>query len=122
MSDRAVLIMNLFDPGSDRELLSATAATLGEVFPALAVYSRGNANHTILATTESLSLEDIQRRLRASNAPSAATRRAERIANGLRRLTPAHDAPVFTDDLAPIEPITRKMVGEYEARRDQMEK
>jgi spermidine synthase len=121
MSDRAVLIMNLFDPGSDRELLSATAATLGEVFPSLAVYSRGNVNHTILATTESLSLDDIRQRLRAPNAPRATARLAQRVANGLRRLTPARDAPVFTDDLAPIEPITRKMVGEYEARRDQVE-
>ncbi len=103
MNDDAVLMMNLFDATRNRALLSATAATLRRVFPSVMAESRGD-NSIVFAFTRERSPEGIRRQLAERPLPGAL--RDVRISD----ITPPARTPVFTDDLAPVEEMTGRML------------
>lgn len=103
MADDGLLMMNLFDVSDSGELLLATAATLRTVFPTVMVRSRARGSHMLFAFTRPRSVEAVRRRLEGAPVADAAI--------GVTALTPPASTRAFTDDLAPVEEMTRRMLG-----------
>jgi hypothetical protein len=99
MADDGLLMMNLFDISENQELLLATAATLRTVFPTVMVSSRSRGSHMLFAFTRVRSLESVRRQLEG------------RPVAGLAELLPPASTRAFTDDLAPVEEMTRRMLA-----------
>ncbi len=105
-----VVMLNVFDVHPELPLLHGTAATLQTAFDGpLLVLHRPSGNHTVLAFAEPRDLADVQRALAGAGAQPQVQERADKAARALRALHPPADARVFTDDLAPIETLTRQM-------------
>jgi predicted membrane-bound spermidine synthase len=105
MNDDALLMMNLVDVGADSELLLAAGATLKRVFPTVLVLSDLRGNHMLFAFTRPHSTDAVRPKLAAipgSVAESAAGRLAE--------IDIPAGTPTFTDDWAPVEAMTRRML------------
>jgi spermidine synthase len=105
MMENGLLMVNLFDVSADRELLTATVATIERAFPSVMVVSGIRGNHMIFAFTRPTSLASVRARLgegRSALARSAATAMVEISAPVSTR--------AFTDDLAPVEQITKRML------------
>jgi spermidine synthase len=103
MMENGLLMVNLFDVSADRELLTATVATIERAFPSVMVVSGIRGNHMIFAFTRPTSLASVRARLgegRSALARSAATAMVEISAPVSTR--------AFTDDLAPVEQITKR--------------
>jgi predicted membrane-bound spermidine synthase len=104
MSDDALLMMNVYDRSADGALRQRLAATLRRVFPSVRVGQTGAGNFMLFAFTRA-----------ASGAPLAFPSPRSNAGIGglaLRDVPVADGAPVFTDDLAPIEEMTRRMLAE----------
>ncbi|HLJ74425.1 MAG TPA: fused MFS/spermidine synthase, partial [Thermoanaerobaculia bacterium] len=80
MNRDALLMMNVFDESGDAKLLNALAATLRREFPTVMMKRSGGVNYMLYAFTQ---------------------RRA------VNEFVPPADSPVFTDDRAPVEELTR---------------
>ncbi|HEV2687994.1 MAG TPA: fused MFS/spermidine synthase [Bryobacteraceae bacterium] len=105
MTDDALLMTNLFDIGADRQLLFAAAATLRRVFPSVMVRSDIHGNHILFAFVRPRSVESVR-----STLEQARTGLAGSTAALIADLAPPVDTRVFTDDLAPVEEMTRSML------------
>jgi|SRR6516225_4572156 spermidine synthase len=99
MADDGLLMMNLFDLSESQELLLATAATLRTVFPSVMVKSSFRGNHMLFAFTRSRSVESVRGRLELGTTI------------GITELKPPVSTRTFTDDLAPVEEMTRRMLA-----------
>src|SRR5215472_3460578 len=113
MTDGGVLMMNLFDVGRSREILQATVATMSQVFPTVAVITAGRGNFMVMAFTEAEGIEVIRSRmLHAADGParSIASTAALSIREGDNSQA---GATILTDDHAPIEEMTRRMLREH---------
>lgn len=102
MANHSLLMMNLFDVSEAQDLLLATVATLRTVFPAVIVKSGFRGSHMLFAFTRTRSLESVRRQLQGAPIPGATI--------GMRELIPPAATRIFTDDLAPIEQMTRRML------------
>jgi len=105
-----LLMMNVYDTSSSRELLLATAATLKLVFPSVYVISRDDGNHVVLAFPRETSLAQIRQRLSQVDGDPALHAIATNAAGAVRELIPPAGTTIFTDDHAPVEEITRRML------------
>jgi len=105
-----LLMMNVYDTSHSRELLLATASTLRLVFPSVFVISRSDGNHVVLAFPTETSLSDIRQRLSRVDGDIALRAIAAQAADNVRELIPPAGTTVFTDDRAPVEEITRRML------------
>jgi spermidine synthase len=106
MGDDALLMMNVYDRSADSAVLSRLAATLRRVFPSVMVSQTGAGNFMLFAFTRIPSAERL-----AFHSPVLRSNGTVRNLV-LREVTVADGAPVFTDDLAPIEEMTRRMLAE----------
>jgi predicted membrane-bound spermidine synthase len=104
MSDDALLMMNVFDSGGDHALLDRLAATLRRAFPSVLVGQTDAGNSMLFAFTRVPSPE------RLRNRPAVLKANAGVRDLALREAAPT-EAPVFTDDLAPVEELTRRMLA-----------
>ena len=116
LSGDGVLMMNVFDASKNFELLFATAATLGRVFPSLAVLSREHGNHIVFAFPRERSAASIRAQLERVEGPEPIRQLARNAASAVVDLVPPAGTPVFTDDHAPVEEMTRRMLAEYRGR------
>jgi spermidine synthase len=105
MSDDALLMMNVFDRGPDTALLRSLAATLRRVFPSVMVGHTDAGNFMLFAFTRVPSAERLRHRP-AVLAANTGVRDME-----IREMARPDTAAVFTDDLAPIEDMTRRMLA-----------
>jgi predicted membrane-bound spermidine synthase len=118
LSSNGVVAINVGRGGNDRSLVNALAATLSKVFTKVFVVDLPNSHNSILFATnnQAASWEDL-----ANNQYSMvyAPEDKEHLlfsAIGLAlagKSTADLDATIFTDDLAPIEFITNRMVLEF---------
>jgi spermidine synthase len=112
LADTGVLVINVFDAGQDQEILHSTAATLKVVFPSLMVLQHGRGTYLIFAFATERDLNWVRLRL----AGGAATEPLNTLARNASRAITALQAPphtlVFTDDFAPIEAMTRRMLAQ----------
>jgi len=105
-----LLMMNVYDTSRSHELLLATASTLRLVFPSVFVISRSDGNHVVLAFPGQVSLSDIRQRLSRADGDAALRAIAAHAADDVRELIPPAGTTIFTDDRAPVEEITRRML------------
>jgi hypothetical protein len=103
-----LMMVNVFDLASGHPLLESVAATLGRAFPTVFVRSRRGMNHVLLAFGEPKSLAEIQAALAA--APAQVAEIATDVSREIRPYSPGPGALVLTDDKAPIEALTRRMM------------
>ena len=104
MSDQAVLMMNVFDPGRETTLLLSLAATLRRVFPSVKVGRTAPGNYMLFAFTQDRPDDSPGQQPRVLQSQMGV--RDMRI----REIVPPARAIVFTDDVSPVEQITRRML------------
>jgi spermidine synthase len=107
MSDDALLMMNVFDSSADSALLLRLAATLRPVFPSVQVGQTDAGNFMLFAFTRVPSAERL-----AFRSPALASNGGVRNM-AIREVVLAPEAEVFTDDRAPIEELTRRMLASH---------
>lgn len=113
MSQDSLLMTNVFDAGKNRELLFSTVATLKRVFPTVLVYSDVPMSYMLFAFPERRSLVSVRAELERAQGDPGIVHMAQAAASGIAELEPPSDALAFTDNLAPIEPMTRRMLAQY---------
>jgi spermidine synthase len=110
LSPNGIMMMNIFAPGS-QEILEPILNTIASVYPS--VYKIPyHGNFIVLATRSETSLEKIKERLKEAEIAASAELRTA-INYGLdymEKYLPNKKAPIFTDDWAPTEIITYKML------------
>ena len=104
MNDNALLMMNVFDAGTEPKLLFALAATLRRVFPSVMVGQTSPGNSMLFAFTRVRSEEWV--RARVISARFGRLRDLQ-----IRNVAAPAATPVFTDNLAPVEQMTRRMLS-----------
>jgi spermidine synthase len=109
MGDDALLMMNVFDRGRDTALLTRVAATLRRVFPSVMVGRTDAGNFMLFAFTRPPSAERL-----ALRSPALGSNAGLRDLV-LREAAVPEGAAVFTDDLAPVEEMTRRMLSEADS-------
>ncbi|MHC4695736.1 MAG: fused MFS/spermidine synthase, partial [Planctomycetota bacterium] len=116
MTENGLLMVNVVDAGDRLELLASTTATLKRVFPSVAVFSRKTGNHMLFAFARERSLESIRTSLAAVVGEDHVSRHARLVAPAVVDFVPPPDTPIFTDDRAPIEAMTRRMLASIAVR------
>jgi MFS family permease len=112
LTDNGMLIVNVYDPGKNQKLLSPMGATLSRVFPSLEVLSRDDGNHIIFAFARQHALSDTVARLNGYDGVPWVRDLARKSAPQIADFQPTPGAVAFTDDLAPVEEITHRMLRE----------
>jgi hypothetical protein len=103
MSGDSLLMMNVFDAGQEPRILEAIAATLRRVFPSVMVARTDPANYMLFA----FSLPRREQSLR-----SIVSRQTGRLRSlSIRDIATRPGTLFFTDDRAPIEAMTRRMLS-----------
>src|SRR5262249_10111693 len=114
MADGGVLMMNLFDAGRSKEILQAAVATMSQVFPTVAVITAGRGNFMVIAFTEAEGIETIRSRMLQAAAGGPARSIASAAALSIREGDNSQaGGTILTDDHAPIEDMTRRMLREH---------
>jgi spermidine synthase len=115
MTDDGVLMVNVYDESPNHELLEAMGATMKQVFPTLEKLSRTDGNHIVFAFAKKRELAETVARLRQgadSPGPAWVQEVEKRAAGEMVEFEPPANAVIFTDDRAPIEEMTRRMLVE----------
>lgn len=110
MCDDAVLMMNVFDAGQERALLSRIAVTMRRVFPSVMVGHTDAGNFMLFAFTGIPSAERLRSR------PEALRSHAGVREMVIREVVPPYGTEIFTDDRAPVEEMTRRIA--FRGERD----
>jgi predicted membrane-bound spermidine synthase len=108
LAEDGLLMMNVYDRGKKRELLSATVATLQRVFATVAVLSRDDGNHILFASPQKRTVDSLRAALAGAGSDEKVGELARRAASRIAEIRSPEGAPVFTDDHAPIEELIRK--------------
>ena len=111
LSPDGLLMMNIYDRAPDRELLYSAGATLQRVFPTVLVYSRLRDSYMLFAFPERRSLASVRAELARAQGDPEILQMAQAAASGINELETPPGTTVFTDDHAPIEPMTRRMLA-----------
>jgi spermidine synthase len=106
-----LLMMNVFDTGSRQELVASIGATLRRAFPSVVAIPGSGGNTMLIAFAQSHSIDSL--RLGGSGGPLAGglPENMRHALSSVIDLRPAEGTPVFTDDRAPIEEMTRRMLA-----------
>jgi predicted membrane-bound spermidine synthase len=110
IAEDGLLMMNVYDTSKSHELLMATGATLKRVFLSVEVISRVDGNHMVLAFVREKTLAQVRERLGHLGGDQAFQELAKGAAASIVDLIPPQGTPVFTDDHAPVEEMTRRML------------
>jgi hypothetical protein len=79
------------------------------------VLSVGSGNHLVFGFGERGD-DSVRSHLRNAEGSEAVRRRAREAASEMSALAPPVRTPVFTDDHAPVEEITRRRLAKYRSR------
>jgi spermidine synthase len=115
MAAGGVLLVNVYDASSKQELLEAMGATLREVFPSVEKLSMAGGNHILFAFAEKRDLAETVERLKDGAAPGWVRELAVKAAGEMVEFEPRDGAVIFTDDRAPVEEMTRRMLVEEQS-------
>jgi spermidine synthase len=113
MSPESLLMMNLFDISPGRELLVRTIVTLKRVFPTVMALSVGHGNRMLLAFSKDTSEDAIRERLQNVRETEAIEGLAEHASTHIVDYNIPPETTAFTDDFAPVEEITRRMLNSH---------
>jgi len=106
-----VLMVNVYDVSATHELLDAMGATIREVFPSVEMLSTPGGNHILFAFAEKRELAETSGRLKQGAGPAWVRELAQKAAGEMVEFEPRAEAVIFTDDKAPIEEMTRRMLA-----------
>jgi spermidine synthase len=106
-----IVALNVATVPGDHRLAEAVAGTLATVFPRVVTWQALRLNQLVVGLTRPLPLPELRRRLRLGPARLAPLRRL--FAAQARPAAPA--ARPWTDDRAPVEWVTDRMIVEYAA-------
>jgi spermidine synthase len=113
-----LLMMNVFDTGSRQELVASIGATLRRAFPSVVAVPGSNGNTMLIAFAQNHSVDSLRPGV-AGGLPAAGLPDVIRTALASAiELRPTGGTPVFTDDCAPIEEMTRRMLAGESQRTD----
>jgi spermidine synthase len=112
MADGGVSIVNVYDTSPRQELLEAMGATMRQVFPSVERLSTPGGNHLLFAFAQKRPLAETVARLKQGGGPAWVQELAQKAAGEIVEFEPRAGAVIFTDDLAPIEQMTRRMLVE----------
>jgi len=110
VAEDGLLMMNVYDTSKSHELLMATGATLKRVFPSVEVISRTDGNHIVFAFTRAKSVAQVRERLEHLAGDQPLRELAREAAAAIIDLVPPEGTPFFTDDHAPVEEMSRRML------------
>jgi len=110
VNDDGIVMLNLFDKSKDHELLQCTIATLRQVFPSVMMVKREDGNNIVLAFPRERSAASVRAKFQAVDGPEPLRRIAQYAAQNVVDVAPPPGTPVFTDDWAPVEEMTRRML------------
>ena len=112
MLPRGLLMMNVYDAGRDREILNSSGATLERVFPTVLVTSRVPKSYMLFAFCQKRPADSVKAKLMSYQGDSGIAKLAHDAAASMAPLDPPPGTVIFTDDRAPIDPMTRRMMAE----------
>ncbi|MGH9406314.1 MAG: spermidine synthase [Terriglobia bacterium] len=112
MTPDGLLMMNVYDAGRKRQILESSGATLERVFPTVLVTSRVPKNYMLFAFAKRTTAASVRAELRSYEGDPGIARIAGEAASHMAPLEPPTGTVVFTDDHAPIDPMTRRMMAE----------
>jgi spermidine synthase len=112
MAEGGALIVNVYDTSAKQELLEAMGATMRRVFPAVERLSTPGGNHLLFAFAEKRELAETVGRLKKAGGPAWVQELGQKAAGEIREFDPNTGAVIFTDDRAPVEEMTRRMLVE----------
>ncbi len=119
LQDDGVMVMNVYDGSASHVLLSTIAATIRTSFESIHVIHAGRRNHILFAFPRRTSLDEVVARLSrdllGEGVPADAAAFANKPRLDFEELVIPDDATVLTDDLAPVEEITSRMIDEMRA-------
>jgi spermidine synthase len=107
-----IVALNVASVPEDTRLVRAIGTTLAAEFPQVVEWPALRFNTIVLGMTEPLSPGELERRL--ANGPAALAPLRELLARDARPLEPSGRA--WTDDRAPVEWVTDRMIVSYAAR------
>lgn len=110
MTPQGVLMVNVYDLRKEGELLDAIGATLRRVFPSVEVLSGDTGNYILFAFAEKRPLSATVSALQSSAGPQWVQELAQKAAGSMAEFEPRQSATIFTDDKAPVEQMTRRML------------
>lgn len=120
LTEEGVVAINVGRTDTNFALVDALTATLEQVFPAVyAIDEPGPpatlANTLLIAARTPVELSRVQATLRAlpQALPDDFRAFAQRAADETRAVVPPPDAPVFTDDKAPVEQVVHGIILDY---------
>jgi hypothetical protein len=112
MPPEGLMMMNVYDVARDRELLMSIVATLHRVFPTVLVYASVPKSYMLFAFAEQRPLSGVRAALEHAQGDPGVVRLAQAAALGIGEIEPPPGTQPFTDDRAPIEPLTRRMLAQ----------
>jgi spermidine synthase len=110
MADDGLLMLNVLDKGEKRELLGEMGATLRRVFPSVQELATEKGNYILFAFAKKRELAETVERLADNSRPDWERELAGKAAIKLKEFVAPDGAAIFTDDKAPIEELTRRML------------
>ena len=112
-----VLLLNVADVPGDHRLADEISGTLASEFPLALTWQALRFNQLVIGLDREATLPELRRRL--SRAPARLRPIADLLARDMETAEPAEDP--WTDDHAPVEWITDRMILEYAARGGRLE-
>ncbi|HKN75372.1 MAG TPA: fused MFS/spermidine synthase [Candidatus Acidoferrum sp.] len=112
MTNDGVLMVNVYDESAKHELLEAIGATIRQVFPSLEKLSRADGNHILFAFPEKRELAKTRLQLEQGAGPAWVQELEKKASTEMVEFEPRAGAAIFTDDRAPIEEMTWRMLAE----------
>ncbi len=111
LAPRGVVALNAARTRADYRLVDALAATMRQVFPSVYLVDHPNdANTLIVATNQPTRLDDFRANAARLRHPALVAVAAQ-IAN--RASVATQTAPIFTDDLAPVENLINDIIFRF---------
>ncbi len=112
-----MLLLNVADVPGDHRLADEISGTLASEFPLALTWQALRFNQLVIGLDRETTLPELRRRL--SRAPARLRPIADLLARDMETAEPAEDP--WTDDHAPVEWITDRMILEYAARGGRLE-
>jgi spermidine synthase len=118
MTEDGVLMVNVYDESAKHELLEAMGATLRNIFPSVEKLSVAGGNHILFAFPQKRDILESAVRLKEGAGPAWVRDLSMKAAGEIVEYEPRAGAVVFTDDRAPVEEMTRRMLVEKRSKEE----
>ena len=118
MAEEGVVMMNLLDASKDHALLDEMVETLRAVFPSVAVLPCERGSYLLCAFSSARDVEGLRDRLGRATGAEMVQRLPREAAVRLYVPEKKRGCVPFTDDLSPIEEMTRRMLAEIHEQKE----